>query len=818
MLANARIVFVRTSLLCLTLLVAPAAVAFQGFDDGGGGGMPACAACHGTLANTGPGNAVHDAHAAPANTCSDCHGSGSFNNPPLNNCVKCHGRDADAGGDGLSAGLGRGLRLHHTAANAAACGNCHSDALGAVGVGENVQPSFYAQAFGGAGLDSCDGSEERYASLTVSLDNDGDGLTDGNDPDCAANVAPTANPNGPYNAAFGVPIVFDSSGSSDSDGSIVAYSWAFGDGTSGTGPSPTHTYQSDGTFTVSLTVTDDGGASGTASTTATVTPAPLPPTADTGGPYSGLVGTPVSFDGTASSDADGTVVAYAWDFGDGGVASGPSPSHTYSVDGPFSVTLTVTDNDGLTGVDTTTATINPAGGNTPPVARANGPYTGTEGTPVQLSSSGSLDPDGTIVSWDWNFGDGNTSTAENPAHAYVAAGTYTVTLTVTDDAADSATDSTTAVIDAVVVNSPPTANAAGPYSGYVGDSIVFDGSASSDTDGVIVAYDWDFGDGVVAGDAGPSPTHLYAAAGNYTVALTVTDDAGDTGTASAAVTVAERGAASDGETQYNSYCASCHGDPWAEPVVDPALFGAHRVAGARSCTIEASIFGTYVFADGAPGMQFLQALANDGSLDTDMIADYLNSQPVSGEQRYVAACAGCHGDDGSGGRTREGVLGEDAHEIREAIQEEGSMRFLACLPDADIDAIAAYLGGNDGGVDTDHDGLSDVDDPDDDNDGLSDDDEREYGTDPKDRDTDDDGLDDGDEHRRGTDPTDSDTDDDGVSDGDEVTIYGTNPLVANQFDNNSSTDSGGGSGDLPWLLLLAVFGLGRLARRREMTG
>ena len=87
----------------LVLFLAMPVAAFQGFDDGGGGGLPSCAGCHGSLANSGPGNAVHDAHASPANACSDCH-NGSFNNPPLDDCVQCHGRNADAGVDNASAG------------------------------------------------------------------------------------------------------------------------------------------------------------------------------------------------------------------------------------------------------------------------------------------------------------------------------------------------------------------------------------------------------------------------------------------------------------------------------------------------------------------------------------------------------------------------------------------------------------------------------------------------------------------------------------------------------------------------------------------
>ena len=163
----------------------------------------------------------------------------------------------------------------------------------------------------------------------------------------------------------------------------------------------------------------------------------------------------------------------------------------------------------------------------------------------------------------------------------------------------------------------------------------------------------------------------------------------------------------DGGTQYGSYCASCHGVPWAEPAVDPALAGAHRVAGARSCSIDGSIFGTYVFPDGAPGMQFLQEAASNGTIDTAAIAGYLNSEPVSDEQYYVAACAGCHGDDGSGGRTGKRVIGADAGDIRSAINDESAMRYLACLPDEDLEAMARFLGNTGAGVETDDAGVAD---------------------------------------------------------------------------------------------------------------
>ncbi|RME28685.1 MAG: PKD domain-containing protein, partial [Candidatus Zixiibacteriota bacterium] len=86
---------------------------------------------------------------------------------------------------------------------------------------------------------------------------------------------------------------------------------------------------------------------------------------------------------------------------------------------------------GLVNADAATAGAPPA--NQPPVANANGPYSGTVGNPVSFSSAGSNDPDGSITAYSWDFGDGATSTAANPTHTYSAAGTYTVTLTVTDN-------------------------------------------------------------------------------------------------------------------------------------------------------------------------------------------------------------------------------------------------------------------------------------------------------------------------------------------------------------------------------------------------
>ena len=112
---------------------------------------------------------------------------------------------------------------------------------------------------------------------------------------------------------------------------------------------------------MSLTVTDDGGLTDTATTSATIGLGNQPPTADPNGPYTGTVGVPVTFDGSGSTDPDGTIVSYDWDFGDGNTGTGVSPTHTYTAAGIYNVTLTVTDDAGATDSAMTTATIDPAG-------------------------------------------------------------------------------------------------------------------------------------------------------------------------------------------------------------------------------------------------------------------------------------------------------------------------------------------------------------------------------------------------------------------------------------------------------------------------
>jgi parallel beta-helix repeat protein len=255
----------------------------------------------------------------------------------------------------------------------------------------------------------------------------------------------------------------------------------------------------------------------------------IPPVADAGGPYYANVNNAITFDGSGSSDTDGTIEKYRWDFTNDGTydtswLTTETTTHSYSSSGTYTVKLQVKDDDSVCDTNTATATISPADDTSIPTADANGPYSGYVNYSIIFSSHGSIGgAEGTILSWYWTFGDGTVSSQQNPTHKYTTSGTYTVTLKVTNNYGKTNTDTTTATINELSPDqTPPVADAGGPYSGVVGSPIMFDGSDSNDSDGTIASYTWDFGDGTTG--TGITPTHTYTTAGNYTVVLTVTDN------------------------------------------------------------------------------------------------------------------------------------------------------------------------------------------------------------------------------------------------------------------------------------------------------
>lgn len=245
---------------------------------------------------------------------------------------------------------------------------------------------------------------------------------------------PNQSPTAGFTATVdGKALAVDGSSSQDPDGSIASWAWDFGDGSTGTGRTASHTYATAGTRTVTLTVTDDRGA--TATTTRDVTATNRPPTAAFTATSDALT---ASFDASGSGDPDGSVVSYAWDFGDGATGTGRTATRTYASAGTRTVTLTVTDDEGATASTTRSVTVS---ANQAPTASFTAAVDGLTAT---LDASGSSDPDGSVASYAWDFGDSTTGTGATTSHTYTATGSYTVRLTVTDNRG--ATDTTTRTV------------------------------------------------------------------------------------------------------------------------------------------------------------------------------------------------------------------------------------------------------------------------------------------------------------------------------------------------------------------------------------
>lgn len=251
----------------------------------------------------------------------------------------------------------------------------------------------------------------------------------------ALSAAPTASfahtPNGI--APTGQAVSFDAGAST---GAISKYEWNWGDGSpvqSGASPTAEHAYSSTGgalrkTFTVTLTVTGSKGE--TASTSNAVEIEDRPPTARFAPPANAVALSAIAFDGASSSDPDGSIVSYRWEFGDSSESSEAAPSHAYAQPGNYKVTLTVTDNAGQTASVTEEVSVRDA----PPIASFSVlTASPTAGSPVSFDGSASSDPDGSIASYRWSFGDGSVSSEAKPSHTYATAGEYPVTLVVTDE-------------------------------------------------------------------------------------------------------------------------------------------------------------------------------------------------------------------------------------------------------------------------------------------------------------------------------------------------------------------------------------------------
>jgi len=402
-------------------------------------------------------------------------------------------------------------------------------------VADGFGPSLERRVAGDYGNDP-----ENWGASTTSDGSPGGGNTIGPPP---PNQLPVARfTTSPSNGEAPLTVRFDASSSSDPDGRIVSYAWTFDDGSSGSGRVVDHTFDDPGTYSVTLRVVDDDDDEDSVSHDVVVT-VPLPnedPTAAFSfDPPSGEASLTVNFDASDSNDPDGNIVSYSWDFDDGSVGSGRVLGHTFTQAGDYDVTLTVEDDDGATDATAHRITVLPPGPNQSPIPSFTvSPPSGPPPLQVVVDASDSDDPDGNIVRYTWDFGDGGVGLGRTIGHTYTEAGEYTIELTVEDDDGGEARLTKSVTVGDGLPNQRPVASfTASPETGEAPLQVIFDASGSSDSDGTIDRYTWDFGDGGVG--LGRIIGHTFTEDGVYIVELTVEDDDGATAITTKTITVGD---------------------------------------------------------------------------------------------------------------------------------------------------------------------------------------------------------------------------------------------------------------------------------------
>lgn len=289
----------------------------------------------------------------------------------------------------------------------------------------------------------------------------------------------------------------------DLSSGAVSWSWDFGDGNTSALQNPSHTYNSYGVYNVSLIVTNANGCIDTLTRSnfirvqRAVIAIPSLPTR-------GCI--PFTISPIANIIAVDAITSYLWDFGDGFTSTLSNPTHTYPIQGTYSVKLVIATSTGCS--DSLIIANAVRVGNNPTVDFSASPILVCAYQPVQFTDL-SVPSD----EWLWNFGDGNTSSIQNPQHIYTDTGYYTVTLTATNNGCPGTITKTNyiRVQPSIARFTFNIANCANRVQFQFTDQSIGP-----------VTWDWDFGDGLPHSSA-QNPTHSFPGLGTYNVTLTVTN-------------------------------------------------------------------------------------------------------------------------------------------------------------------------------------------------------------------------------------------------------------------------------------------------------
>jgi gliding motility-associated-like protein len=286
---------------------------------------------------------------------------------------------------------------------------------------------------------------------------------------------------------------------------IVSRNWDFGDGSTSADANTNYTYSTASDYSVSLTVTNAEGCSQSLSKSDYISVQNAPTANFTMDAFESCSAPfTVSFTNTSTGASN-----YLWDFGDGNTSTDANPTHTYTSEGDFSVSLTVTNEVGCTDTKDSLQAIHI---NTFAADFSSPNQTVCLGTTTNFVNESNL-PASTV---EWDFGDGNTSSLTNPTHTYAVAGTYSITLSATSTAGCTSTATQT---NFITINDLPEIfiQANDSISCLIPFSVDFTAPTTNITD-----WDWDFGDGNTATNS--APTHDFGTWGNYTISLSITDN------------------------------------------------------------------------------------------------------------------------------------------------------------------------------------------------------------------------------------------------------------------------------------------------------
>ncbi len=376
--------------------------------------------------------------------------------------------------------------------------------------------------------------DERF--LKTSGDMDGSESTEENDATLWFTIednyeVPAADAGGDRVVAIGELVQFNASNSSASDGStIVRYEWDFNDGMGyvDRGPETSYTFNTGGEYIVRLKVADSVEGINIDKITVYVGNAPPTPSFihNPGSPsYIDMI----QFNDT-STDADGQVRSWLWDFGDGYTSTEQNPNHTYALKGTYDITLTAIDNDGINKTKTVPFEVE----NKVPYADFSfSPDKPLRNNVVQFFDE-SVDYENTVMKYFWDFGDGIYSYGKNPVHTFSSFDMYKVILEVEDE--DGNKDEREIKIN--IENTKPVATfTLSTMTPQVGQVIQYIDS-SIDLEKSELTYLWNFGDGQLSDEA--NPTHAFLSSGTYNIRLNVTDDQGLSDTKSIIISVIKK--------------------------------------------------------------------------------------------------------------------------------------------------------------------------------------------------------------------------------------------------------------------------------------